>query len=340
MLFLIGLGTLGLLVGCDGAEEITESEIAVAVRAEVVEPVTREIVTTYTGSLEGERQAVLYSKLAEAVDSVLVREGQAVAANTVLVKLDQTGPSTGYREALSRFQNAEKNYKKMQYLFKEGAVAESEFDAAETEYEVAQAGLEAIRRLVAVQTPIAGVVTAVNVSAGDFVTVGHHLATVATTERLLVKFAVNAEELAGMARGASMRMASDAAADTAFGTIARVASSADPVTRTFQVEALIDNSRGTFKPGMFVRIIYVRETLENVLTLPTAAVMVLEGKPTVYTVSGDRARRQEITLGPDLLGEQVVEFGLQPGDTVVTLGQDYLSDSTLVNITELNGSQS
>lgn len=333
------LAALLILAGCNGAEEVTQAESAIAIRAQAVKAVDRAIVATYTGSLEGEQQAVLYAKIAEAVETVRVSQGDRVTANSVLVSLDPTGPSTGYREARSRFQNAEKNYTKMQYLFKEGAVAETEFDAAETEYEVARANFEAVQRLVDVQTPIGGVVTSVNVSAGDFVTVGQHLATVATIDKLRVKFGVNADEIGMITKGTTVKVTSDAVADTALGTITRVSSSADPTTRTFQVEAMIDNTDRTFRPGMFVRILYVRQALDSVLAVPAKAVLVLDGQPTVFTVKGDRAYRREVQLGVDLIGERIVTGGLAAGDTVVTLGQDYLRDSTLVDITEFNGMQ-
>lgn len=331
---------LGLiaLVGCSKTEESVKTETALSIKAMVVRPADRELVGTYTGSLEGEQQAILIAKIAEAVDSVLVREGSRVTAGDVIVTLDKSGPSTGYQQARSTFQNAEKNFKKMQYLFKEGAVSESEHDAAETAYEVARAAFEAAERLVRVETPIDGIATSIDVSAGDFVNLGQRLATIATTGRLRIKFGVNAEEIAQFKTGRTVRIVSEAVAGEATGTIARVASSADPVTRTFQVEAVIDNAAGRFRPGMFVRVQSLRETFASVLSVPSRAVLRLDGKQLVYTVVNGRAHPTPVEVGADIAGSLVITSGLQPGDTVVTLGQDYLTDNALVSITEVSES--
>ena len=328
------------LVGCSKTEESVATETALSIKAVVVKPVDRELVGTYTGSLEGGQQAILVAKIGEAVDSVLVREGSRVTAGTVILTLDKSGPSTGYQQALSQFLNAEKNYTKMQYLFKEGAVSESEHDAAETTYEVAKAAYEAASRLVRVETPISGMATSISVSAGDLVSPGQKLATIATTDRLRIKFGVNADEISQFKVGGTVRIVSDAVPNEATGKIVRAASSADPVTRTFQVEATIDNASGTYRPGMFVRVLSLRQSFSSIIAVPTKAVLILEGRRLVYTVANGRAHQTPVEVGADLFGELIITSGLNPGDTVVTLGQDYLTDNTLVTVTDVSESQS
>jgi hypothetical protein len=49
------------------------------------------------------------------------------------------------------------------------------------------------------------------------------------------------------------------------------------------------------------------------------------------------AYKREVKLGADLTGKVVVQTNLSAGDTLITLGQDYLTDSARVNLTALNG---
>ena len=322
--------------GCGGSEEVQQAERVLSVKALVVEAGDQEITSSHTGSLEGERQADLYAKLAEAVDSLWVREGDRVSAGQVLLSLDRSGPTSSYREAHSTYLNAEKNFGKMEYLFNEGAVSESDYDAAKTSYEVSKANFEAVTRLVEIQTPISGVVTSIGVSAGDFVHIGQKLATVATEDRLRVRLGVNPGEIRSFRRGTEVKVTSDAVDGIGRGEVVTIASSADPLTRTFEVEALVDNPDHLFKPGMFVHIDYVQEQLKNVIALPRRAIMMLDGKETVFAVANGLAEKRLVSLGSDLSGEVVIKSGLVPGDTVVTLGQDYLADGMRVNITALN----
>ena len=130
-------------------------------------------------------------------------------------------------------------------------------------------------------------------------------------------------------------MSTDMAVQDAEGEVSAIAGSADPMTRTFEVEAVFGNRAGIYRPGMFVRIKHIQERLESVIAVPRAAVLTLDGKETVYVVEGGLAKKRLVTLGPDLVGHVVVESGLTAGDKLVTLGQEYLDDGMRVNITTL-----
>ncbi|HHI03078.1 MAG TPA: efflux RND transporter periplasmic adaptor subunit, partial [candidate division Zixibacteria bacterium] len=180
-----GLVILFLMIlwtACSAPEEteLAVEEKVIPVRGMQISPVSMEQRKTFTGTLEGEKQAVIRAKIAEAVNCIDVIEGDEVRANEVIIRLDKTGPSSNYLQSKSVFQNAEKNFKKMRYLFGEGAISESQFDGARTEYEVARANYEAARQLVELRTPIDGTVTSIDISVGDYVSPGQQVATVAT----------------------------------------------------------------------------------------------------------------------------------------------------------------
>jgi membrane fusion protein (multidrug efflux system) len=337
VLLILGLAAAGLLVvSCGSNENGQQTERVVAAKAIVARTADKEVTKTFTGSLEGERQAVLYAKLGEAVEKVHVREGQAVTTDQVLISLDKNGPTTRYSEALSLYKNAEKNYQKMEVLYKQGAVSESQYDAAKTQYEVSKAGYDAVSKLVDIQSPIDGVVTSVRVSSGDQVQLGQQLATVATTDHLRVKFAVNSDDVGAVRKGSKVTISSEYSPETADGEVTSVAQSADPTTRAFQVEALLDNKDRQFKPGMFVKIRAIAEKLSSVISVPRAAVLELNNGLAVFVAANGVAQKRSVTLGPDLEGEVVVQSGINPGDTVITMGQNYLDDGFKVNLTSID----
>ena len=53
----------------------------------------------------------------------------------------------------------------------------------------------------------------------------------------------------------------------------------------------------------------------------------------VYVVNQETAEQRVVELGPEVNGSVVIVSGLNPGDILVTLGQDYLEDGVKVNIT-------
>jgi len=324
-----------MVVGCEQQQTETKQERVNSVNVTVLELSDYKVQQTFTGSVEGEKQADLYAKVNEAVEAVRVQEGQTVTDGQVLIALDKTGPSSMYREAESVFRNAEKNFKKMEFLYQEDAISESQYDAARTEYEVDKASFEGAASLVDIKAPITGTVTAVDVSPGDYVSVGQKLATVATTDRLRIKFGVGALEVGFFKKGAGVEVSAEGIGQTAEGTIVAVAGSADPSSRAFQIEVLMDNRDGRFSPGMFVRVAVTLDTLVQQVIVPRTAVIDLNGVPTAFVVENAVARKRSVELGRDLNGKVVVESGLDAGDTLVVLGQTYLDEGMAVRIIEM-----
>lgn len=331
----LSLGLILVASSCSRQQQSNHVEQAVAVKAVVVRPSDQQITRTYTGSLEGEQQAVLHARLPEAVREILAPAGQRVKADDVILTLDKYGPSSSYVQAFSVYENAKKNYDKMKFLFDQGAISESQYDGAKTDFEVAEAQFQSVNRSLEIHTPIAGVVTAVNVSPGDLVQVGQPLATVATVARLRVKFGVNSDDLSYINTGDNVVVRGEAVKVPASGKVVRVASSADPDTRSFQVEAIIENTDGLFNPGMFVHIDYILKDLPGVIAVPREAILTLDNEPTVFKASAGKARLSRVTLGADLSGDVVITSGLAAGDTLITLGQDYLEDGLPLNLTEI-----
>lgn len=330
-------GMLILLSSCssgDVKQDVT-TERTVAVKTQVIAPVNRQITKTFTGSLQGEKQAVLYSKISEAVESVNVIEGEQVSTDKILIALDRTGPSSQVQQSQSVFLNSEKNYRKMEFLYKEGAVSESQFDASRTEYEVAKASFEAAEQLINIKSPISGEVTSVDVSEGDFVQLGQKLATVATTGILKVKFGVNAGDVRLFKVGSEVYITGEDSAEKASGRVTAIAGSANPVTRTFEVEAEIANPDHAFKPGMFVRINFVVNSLGGITVIPRRAIVTLDGADVVFVVKDGKAVQRQLVIGTAIGDEVMINSGLAFGDTLVTLGQDYLEEGIGVRVTEV-----
>jgi membrane fusion protein (multidrug efflux system) len=326
-----------MMIACSSeqVEETNNNGKAISVKVMVLKTGSIDIMKTYAGSLEGEKQAVIYSKIAEAVSNVNVSVGQTVSKNQVLIELDESGPSSNLQEAYSLYKNSEKNFNKMEFLFKEGAVSETDFDAAKTDYEVKKATYESASKLVKIETPIDGLVTFLGVSNGDFVQVGQKLAEVASSDKVRIKFGVNASEINDINVGDQISINTESANNKIIGKVISVASSADPQTRDFEVEGLIDNKNNNLKPGMFVDVEHTQKHLKDVILIPRKAVIEMNNGDMVFVINNGIAVSIDVELGQNVNGLVVVKSGLNINDTLVTLGQSYLEDSSKVNITSM-----
>ncbi|SYZ73976.1 putative Efflux transporter, RND family, MFP subunit [Candidatus Zixiibacteriota bacterium] len=333
------ISIISLIAGCSGGNQNgAASQLTISVKGELIVPASRELTRTFTGSLEGEKQAVILAKISEAVEKIYVHEGNNVRAGDLIVSLDKSGPTSNYLQAMSVFKNSEKNYNKMKTLYDQGAISEYQFDGAKTDYEVSRANYEAAEQMVDLSSPISGTVTAVDVSLGQYVAPGIKVATIAQIDRLRMKFGVSSVDIGYFNIGADVRVKVEAESLlVGTGKVVAVAKSADPVTRTFEIEVEVENSAHQFKPGMFAKCDIIIGRYDNVVIAPRTAVLSRGGKDLVFVYSGGKSVAKEVVRGVDFNGVMGIKSGLEPGDTLIIVGQDYAVDGGAVKLAAFVG---
>ncbi len=108
------------------------------------------------------------------------------------------------------------------------------------------------------------------------------------------------------------------------GTIARIAESVDPQTRTLKVSAELDNSAGRLLPEMSGKIRFT-DAPRLVAVFDEGALLHVDGKTMVYVQEAPgRFVEREVTLGPRVGHRLTATSGLQGGERVVVEGSIYL----------------
>lgn len=326
------------LSGC-GAGKNSPSNAGVAVRTVPVEIAVAArknltVTKTYSGPLEGEEQANIVAKISERLTGIHVRVGEAVRAGGVIISLDRSGTSSQYYQAAASFKNAEKTLERMKSLYAEGAISLQSLDAAQTAHDVARANFDAASSAVELRTPIAGFVTAINVSLGDLASPGALLATIARIDRMRVTFNMNESDAAGVAVGQKVTVSSDARPDAkGEGRIIQLSKSADVRSRSFEMKALFPNTADRwFKPGMFCRVNLVVSPREESLVVPNGAIQSDGVTNRVFVIRGGRAFQQTVEVGVSDGESTAILRGLADRDTVATVGVNNLKDSTHVMV--------
>lgn len=324
-LYLLLVLILPLSCGKDSSADLATPLPTIPVRTAKAEVGPIEVEREFAGGLVGSSQAELYIRISEAVSGLPFRIGDKVKAGNVVVLLDKGGASSQYFQAKSMSENAEKNFNKMKYLFEEKAISETQYDQAENAYQVARANYASARELVEISSPINGTLVELNVLVGDVPPVGKVAARIARIDSLRMSFGVpsNLAEKFHVGMTGTLRVAAD---DSAYAcTIMRVASAADPQTRTFTVEVSVPNLDQRLQPGSFAKAKFVVESSETALKVPQSSLVSEEGVYSLYVVKNDTAYARTVTVG--LKNEHNVEVlsGIEPGDEVVYLGQGFLS---------------
>jgi RND family efflux transporter MFP subunit len=125
----------------------------------------------------------------------------------------------------------------------------------------------------------------------------------------------------------------DALGGRAFlGTVARIAESEDPATRTMRVEIDLPNPEGLLREGMYGRASITLESDSPNLTVPATCVVDHSGsnQGTVYVVREGTVRRTKVALGADNGSFVEILSGLDPADAVVVRASAPLEDGSPV----------
>ena len=128
----------------------------------------------------------------------------------------------------------------------------------------------------------------------------------------------------------------------ATGQVSAVDSQIDTTTGTVKVRAQFDNDDRALFPNQFVNAQLLVKTLQNVVTVPTAAIQ--RGSPNgqpgsyVYVINADNTVAvRAVNIGPTDGGRTAVNSGLSAGERVVVDGADRLRDGLHVNIATIDG---
>ena len=111
----------------------------------------------------------------------------------------------------------------------------------------------------------------------------------------------------------------------ASGKLLTIDNQIDPTTGTAKLKAVFDNKDNKLWPNQFVNADLLLETRKNSTVIPTAAVLRGPQGTFVYAVNSDKTVQDKpVTVALTQGDLAVITDGLNPGETVVTDGQDKL----------------
>lgn len=259
-------------------------------------------------------------------------EGTAVRKGQPILNLASSNLSEGNVaiRTQSAYEKAKKEYERMQSLIGDKIVSAKDFEQARLNYENAKTAWEAVKGKqtsdgVSVVAPQNGYLKNLLVKEGDYVSVGQPLATVTQNNRLMLRAEVSEKYYQSLPviRSANFRTPYD---DQTYqlselhGRLLSYGKSSDANAFYIPVTFEFDN-KGEIIPGSFVEIYLLTAPMENVISVPTSALIEEQGIYSVFVKEHEEAyRKVPVTLGADNGKEVQILSGLKAGDEVVTEG--------------------
>jgi cobalt-zinc-cadmium efflux system membrane fusion protein len=297
----------------------------------------------------------VFAAIGGPVRELLVTPGETVHAGQPLLTVnspDYSAARSAFLKARTAFLLADKFYTRAQDLLSHGAIAEADFQTAESTRNQAQADLQssedALRVLgindpesleknppkttsqVPVLAPVGGEVVERLVGPGQLLQAGTtQVFTISDMSTVWVLVNVYQGEVAYVRPGDGVDITTDAYPDTFHGKISYLAPALDPNTRTLQARIVTENPSNKLKKDMYVTASVNAGSVANALTVPDAAVLHdTENQPFVYVVQSatkqNEFARRLVHLGDSHGGRTQITDGLKEGEHVVGDGSLFL----------------
>lgn len=348
---LLLLSTGLLLVACS-KKEPPPAPIRPVLSVEV-QALDQQDLGRFAGSIQARYESNTGFRVPGRIASRAVDVGSEVEKGALLATLDPTDQQNQLRAAqgdLAKIQaqliNAQANARRQQALFDRGVGAQAQLDIAQTDLKTTQASLDQAKAAVSqaqdqlgytqLRTDHAAVVTAWNAEAGQVVTAGQQVVTLARPDikEAVIDLPANlAEQLP-----ADVVFAVAAQLDPSIHTTAvirEIEPQAQSATRTRRARLTLADTPPGFRLGTAISVT-ISSTIEPRIELPLSALQETADKTRVWvidtqtqTVSPRDVR--VITRGPDSV---IVGSGVKNGERVVSAGVNSLEPGQKVKIDE------
>ena len=317
----------------------------------IVEPGALERVLPLTGSLMPLTEATVKAKVAGELVAVTVREGESVKQGQMLARIDLTEVQArvAAREADVAAANAqlvwaEKNRSQQKALLDKSFISQSAFDNIQSNFDVAAAKLHAADAELVVArksqgdavlvAPFSGIVSLRHAQPGERVALDAKVVSIVDLSRLQLEASVPPAAIGQVKVGQAMSFRVEGFGEREFaGRIERINPAATVGSRSISVYAVIDNTEGLLRGGMFAQGALTLSRIDNALALPATAVREEIGQTFVYAIDGGVVRRKNVKVGPpDAAGRVQVLDGLAAGDRVVRVNLGSLREGVTARL--------
>jgi membrane fusion protein (multidrug efflux system) len=294
------------------------------------------------GTIRSVRGVELTSETSGEIIEIRFESGDQVAADQLLLVINDELEQASRRNEIAGLQLAQILYDRDRVLMEKGTIPQTQYDRSRADLARARAQLGETEARLAnkrIEAPFAGTIGIRRVEVGDYLSPGMLIATLQDHNELEIDFTVPARYAPSLRAGLEVQVQVDAFPEKAFSAVvAAVDSRIDPNTRNVLVRARLREVEGLL-PGMFAVLAVDLGLRQELVTIPETAMTYSVQGNTVYVLEptddgGLTATARIVRAGNVRGGRVAVLEGLNPGDRVVSVGQNKLYRGVRVVVDE------
>lgn len=285
----------------------------------------------FSGTVEESSGSTLSFPVVGTVRQIRVEAGQRVTKGQLIAVLDEESLKNAYDAAAAMLEQAEDACQRMKQLHDAGSLPEIQWVEVQSKLRQAQSA-EAIAKKNLVDgklyAPFSGVISEKSVEVGHNVMPGQPVVRLVTINLVKICVSIPENEISKINAGQLVNVSVSALNGKRFsGKIVEKGIMAHPLSRSYDVKALIDNSSEELMPGMICTMNIDNGETNSAIILPTSVIQTNEQDHTfVWVNDNGKARKRMVVTGAITRNGVVIQSGISTGDEVIVEGQQKVSD--------------
>ncbi|MCC6688443.1 MAG: efflux RND transporter periplasmic adaptor subunit [Saprospiraceae bacterium] len=265
----------------------------------------------------------IQSETSGKIVSLNIREGSFYPKGTLIAKINDDDLQAKLSKLKIQLQIAQAQVKRQAELLKINAIGQQEFDAVDLNFKSLQSDIEILKteiRKTEIRTPYAGVLGFKMISPGAYISPQTKITTISQTDKLKLEFALPERYLPVIRNGMIVNLKLDSSRKVYKAKIYAIEPFISQDSRSLNVRAEIIQTDKFIQPGMFASVDVGLSDKNNVIKIPSQAIIAQARDKKVVVYKGGKAEFKTVVTGiRDASNVEIIE-GLTVGDTILITG--------------------
>lgn len=333
ILIAIGLGAYGYWIFSHGDAPPTAGGPQLGPPAMVVEATEAIRATSVRklkaiGTLVSNQSVTVSPEIEGRLAEIHFEDGMSVKKGALLASLDKSVLLAELADAEAALELAQRDFTRTQSLVKRGNTSRAKLDEADATLKSTQARLRLARARLEksnIAAPFDGTLGIRATDIGAYLAPGSAIVNLEQTTPMKIDFQVPERFLTDLKTGKEVVLRSEAYPGETFAAwINAINPRVNDRTRSMEVQAVTENADHRLFPGQFVSVTIRVDERRNATFVPEQALVPNREAPYVFRVVDGKVEVAPVETGARIARHVEINAGVEPGDLIVTAGQQRL----------------